>query len=222
MFILPRYCTQNWTCEIEQTTALQCNAQAHMVNKMRIYTVDCANIDDCYQKKTNKSYLQEFVDQLLEEEEMAIVPFQPPSPTASVIAGPNKKQQSIGSSTKLSQQQSVLLGVGASGLEPYEFDKDDILQQQLTPLNFDRLETLDSGLTWAIKSQLKIKKIHLVVCVAHNEIGESISSRIILPSGLKKGKLSEVVMVNQRNNDKEVVEGDNVNVEFMFNNIVYG
>lgn len=175
---------------------------------MRIFKINCLDLDDCYKKKTNHNYLQELLFDLLEEDEEGN------DPTAGHKSPLLEKQQ----------QQVLNSGTTMSNtfdLEQYEYDKDELTQPQLTPTTYDKLETLDSGLTWSVKSLFQTRRVHLIVCVAHNEIGDAIVSRIIIPSALARGKLAEVVMLNERNGDKQVVQGDNINIEFNFNSIFY-
>jgi hypothetical protein len=181
---------------------------------MKIFKVDCIDVDDCYRKKTNQTYLQEFLIELLEEEEM----------TASDPNSPEENKQHLVAATKKSNligEEISTPSYALGDIEKYEYDKDELTQAQLTPVNYDTLETLDSGLTWSIKSAFRIRKVHLIICIANNEIGDAIVSRIILPSGLNKGRLAEVRPVNERDKDREIVEGDSLSLEFNFNNIYY-
>lgn len=216
--IQPRFCTQNWTCEIERSTSLQCNAQTHKIDRMKVFKVDCIDLDDCYRKKTNQTYLQEFLIDLLEED-----PVDAGGGGVKQQDEPDKSYIHSESRTTIKPRlkDNPALGglVNRSDIDSYVFDRDE--RPQLSPVNYDRVESLDSGLTWAFKTMFVIRRVHLIVCVAQNEIGDAIVTKIIIPSALYKGRLAEVVMLNERDMDKEVVQGDNLNLEFSFNNIFY-
>lgn len=179
---------------------------------MKIFITDCGDLDECYRKKTDQSFLQSLLLDLLEEEEEETGDSSNDTGKLPLVANQQPEKKHLVPKDTSS---------GDITLDKYEYDKDELFQQQLAPINYDKIETLDSGLTWSVKTAFRIAKIHLIVCVAQNEIGHSMVSRIIIPSALPKGKLAEVVIVNERNRDKEIVEGDNVNLEFNFNDIFY-
>lgn len=195
---------------------LQCNAQTHKIARMKVYKVDCVDLDDCYRKKSNQTFLQEFLIDLLEEYPIDAAD----SPAQD---DPNKSYLHADKTTRPQLKDGSFGGGGGlinrTDIESYVFDRDE--RPQLSPVGYDRVETLDSGLTWAFKTAFVIRKVHLIVCAAQNEIGDAIVSKIIIPSALYKGRLAEVVMLNERNLDKQIVDGDNLNLEFNFNNIYY-
>jgi hypothetical protein len=64
---------------------------------------------------------------------------------------------------------SISLASDDFSFENYRPEKGEL--QQLSPEYFDQIELLDNGVTWAFKTRFTIKKNHLVICVARNEIG---------------------------------------------------
>ena len=87
---------------------------------------------------------------------------------------------------------------------------------------------MDNSVTWAFKSKFQTKEFHLVICVARNEIGDSVTSRIIIPSDLENGKPYRVKVVKEsaKDNDEnyendEIVEGDDFSLNYSFNNVLF-
>jgi hypothetical protein len=99
------------------------------------------------------------------------------------------------------------------------------------PANFDQIETLDNSVTWAIKSKFQTKQFHLVICVARNEIGDSVTSKIIIPSDLDNGKPHRIKVIKmsakettdtfENDEDEEIVQGDTFWLEYSFNNVLF-
>lgn len=202
---------------------------------MKIYKMNCDNLDECYAKKNDQLMISEFIAELMKDEmdemmrnagggggieDMVNVESSDGLEKSPVLREPGAttRQRLLLVGKDNSDVSNTLM---LSDLDTYELDKDELLEPQLTPLKYDQIETLDAGLTWSLKNKFQVSQIHLIVCVALNEVGSSSTSRIIIPSSLFRGKLSEVTMLNERNRDKEVVEGDNVNIEFNFNDIFY-
>ena len=111
-----------------------------------------------------------------------------------------------------------------------DYDKHDDIhhRHEPRPTDFDKIETLDNSVTWAIKSKFQTKKFHLVICVARNEIGDSVTSKIIIPSDLPNGKPYRVKVIKEsaKDNDEneeeeEIVEGDVFSLEYSFNNVLF-
>ena len=48
MLMQPKYCSQNLTCELGKKTYIQCNANAHRIDKLKILIEDCDSLENCY------------------------------------------------------------------------------------------------------------------------------------------------------------------------------
>jgi hypothetical protein len=180
---------------------------------MQIFSFDCGDLEDCYDQKKNESIIHDLLAQMDEyktddelfafdgarEEELK-------DRTYSELVTPKTKISSN------SNFEDFLL-------DNYQLEKGEL--QQLTPSNFDKIELLDNGLTWAYKTRFQTKGHRLVFCIARNEIGDSISTKVITPSEIERGRPYQVNMINQRERDIEIVEGDDINVQFAFNNILF-
>ncbi len=194
--MLPKYCSQNWTCQLERTTILQCNAQAHRVMFMFIHTLKCDSLDECYNIKSNKTHIDNLLIELYQKE----LTKQP------MISDP-----------------SLVETMSQNKYEDLFIDKndDDDDRNELTPQQFDRVETIDNGITWSIKTKFATTDHHLILCVARNEIGDSVSTKIIIPSELNQGRPYQVMVYDERAQDDEFVVGDKIKIEFLYNNILY-
>jgi hypothetical protein len=100
-----------------------------------------------------------------------------------------------------------------------EFQTEDT-QEKFSSIDFDhnRVQSLN---IWTVRRSLQIKKFHLIICYASNEIGKIYSSRIIIPSELERGKGYLVKVELERLRDPQIIEGDIVKLLFYFNNILY-
>lgn len=213
--LVPRYCSQNWTCELSRKTFVQCNAQAHQITQMRIFAYDCKSFDECYAMKKNDSILADLIFQMDEEllnaqEIKEIEVFEPD--TSSGRPAINKNQNVF-----VTDSASNMLDEYA--LENYKPDKDEI--QTLVPSSYNKVEMIDNGLTWSYKTRFLVKDNHLVICVARNEMGDSIVKKMIIPSEIERGRPYQVNLVGEREKDLQVVEGDNVKIQFAYSNILY-
>jgi hypothetical protein len=50
---------------------------------------------------------------------------------------------------------------------------------------------------------------------------DSIINKLIIPSEIERGRPYQVNMINARNRDNQVVEGDDINLQFAFNNVLF-
>jgi hypothetical protein len=79
--------------------------------------------------------------------------------------------------------------------------------------------------------EFQTKQFHLVICVARNEIGDSVTSKIIIPSDLDNGKPHRVKVIKtfaketidtlENDEDEEIVQGDTFWLEYSFNNVLF-
>ena len=177
---------------------------------MLIKVIECKNLDDCYDKKTSDSLTNELIDELDQKElikqRLIIDKQEEESGTTRIVTMPNRIKNSLKAGQLISSND--------------EDDNDDG-KQQLTPQNYDEIETLDNGLTWSVKTRFQIKQFKLIFCIARNEIGDSISSKIVIPIDLDNGKTHQVKIYNERNQDNEIVQGDTFFAQFAFSNVLY-
>lgn len=102
--------------------------------------------------------------------------------------------------------------------------KPDITPEEASKIDeptFDEIEMIENGLVWSIKSKLHVSQNHLVICIGQNDIGYSMTKRLIIPSELEKGLTFQTKLYNDRINDPEIVEGDDFHILYAFNNILY-
>lgn len=159
---------------------------------MAVFGVDCEDLDDCYSKKIDKSFFDEFIEKLNEEQEL--------------------NQPSTTSISRFNTERQLRLG----NIQDYEND-DEYSKMGV----FDELELVDNGLTWSYKTKFVVKKIHLVICISRNDIGDSITTKIIIPSDLDRGKPFQVSIVGERAKDNEIVEGDSFSIRYEFNKVLF-
>jgi hypothetical protein len=50
---------------------------------------------------------------------------------------------------------------------------------------------------------------------------DAIINKLIIPSEIERGRPYQVNMINERNRDSQVVEGDDINLQFAFNNVLF-
>jgi hypothetical protein len=161
---------------------------------MYIYATECKDLNECFSIKSNVSLIKDLLIQSIEND---------------II-----KEQVI---------DGVVISKKPQNVEEEEYDDYDISSNdRFRPLYHNQMETIDNGLTWAIKTKFLIKHHHLIVCISRNEIGDSISTKIIIPSELEKGKTHQLSLVQlDRNHDYEIVEGDNFQIRFLFNKVLF-
>ncbi len=194
---MPQYCSQNWTCEINKRTILQCNSQAHKITQMYIYATECKDLNECFSIKSNGSFIDDLIFQLDQNDMIK------QQVIDGVLLRTTKKPQNIEEE---------------DDYDEYEIDSND----RFRPLYHNQMETTDNGLTWTIKTKFLIKQHHLIICISRNEIGDAISTKIIIPSELDKGKTHQLSLVQlDRNYDNEIVEGDNFQIRFLFNKVLF-
>jgi hypothetical protein len=124
---------------------------------MRIFTIDCETFDECYMQKKNDSLFSELIFQMDEE----LLQLQE-------LVGDNNAAP-FNNNKVAGRQGKPSLANDDSSLETYRLEKGEL--HQLSPDSYDQIELLDNGVTWSFKTKFHIKKNHLVVCVARNEIG---------------------------------------------------
>lgn len=54
-----KFCSSNWTCELDSTIVIQCDAQAHQIDDMDIKFHQCLNLNDCYYLLNNHIFEKE-------------------------------------------------------------------------------------------------------------------------------------------------------------------
>jgi hypothetical protein len=93
------------------------------------------------------------------------------------------------------------------------------IEEEFTPSNRpNRVESLN---IWKIHRSKTVEKFHLVICYASNEKGKSHSTKILIPSELKNKKTYEVQKLLARENDSEIVEGDDLSIVFRYHSVLY-
>jgi hypothetical protein len=129
---------------------------------MRIFTLDCETFDECFMQKKNDSLFSELIFQM-DEELLTLQQVQAEggSNTNNIPFPTNKNIGRLGKPPSLASDDT--------SLEAYRLEKGELIQ--LSPENYDQVELLDNGVTWAFKTRFHIKKNHLVICIARNEIG---------------------------------------------------
>ena len=168
VLLIPRYCSQNWTCEVGKKTYLQCNSQAHNIELIRIFTIDCGTFEECYAQKKNETLLESLLLEMDEEFiKLKYVEIKENEAAAASGDGGFLNTGRSGVPTTTTSLDDYLL-------DNYKLDKGEI--QQLSPAYYNRLELLDNGLTWSYKTKFHIENSHLVICIARNEIGGELQS----------------------------------------------
>jgi hypothetical protein len=89
------------------------------------------------------------------------------------------------------------------------------------PKQFNKMESIDNGRTWSYKKKIVIEQYYLVLCYALNDFGESLGSKLIIPSDIDRGRTYQVSLIGERKNDKEVVTGDIMHLQYAFNSVIY-
>jgi hypothetical protein len=56
-----RHCSDAWSCKLNSTTIIQCNAQAHNIDYLKLFVIKCDDLDDCYFMKTNPDFYKDFI-----------------------------------------------------------------------------------------------------------------------------------------------------------------
>lgn len=54
-----QYCSSNWTCELDATVVVQCDAQAHQIDDMDIKFYTCSDINNCFSLLNNPLFERE-------------------------------------------------------------------------------------------------------------------------------------------------------------------
>ena len=194
--LVPRYCSQNWTCEVGKRTTVQCNAQAHKITDMFIYAVDCRSLSECYATKMNSSFVDDLIYQLeLGTEAVKAAAddggvggddFEPKPKKKKISlsdyddAEPDDPPESVQHDTVVMERSSVRGSDDAHLRHQHQQQQQQQQHQSVSPLGYDQLESLDNGLTWSIKTKFRVRGFHLVVCIARNEIGDSVVTKLIL------------------------------------------
>ncbi len=196
--IQPKFCSQNWTCELGKKPFIQCNANAHRVAQLSINFEECNSIEHCYSLRTNQQYIENLISQL------QLQSLQTP--------------QAI-----LEQKPSVIEKIGTARISMADGSDFDAQEDELNSQSVvNQIEPGDDGVTWLTKRDIQIKKFYLVFCYAENEKGSDYSTKIIKPSDLERGKPFQVDTFNkERPQDKEIVVGDSFKLIYSFNNILY-
>jgi hypothetical protein len=200
MLMQPKYCSQNLTCELGKKTYIQCNANAHRIDKLKILIEDCDSLENCYSLRTSDLYIDKLLERIENEEEGELN--DPSNPQPILVKG--RIMQTSSSSSSL-----------------LDYDTKDNIQRAQS-IATDDIESLDNGVTWLTRRELTVKQFYLVFCYASNEKGRDYSTKIIIPSDLDRGKTYLVDTVNtERPNDKELVVGDTFKLIFSYNNVLY-
>ena len=224
ILVQPRFCSQNWTCELDKKTSLQCNSQAHHVKQMIIKILECHNLDECYNLKNNRTYIEELIldvsDELIQKQAL----HEESSMGTDRIKGNSKSNNKNNNMPQTSELMS----------NDYEedYDHDEAHHRhELRPTNFDEIESLDNGVTWALKVKFQIKTFQLIMCIAQNEIGDSVVSKIVIPTDLEQGKPYKVSVIKEGAKefkeginvmeDDDIVQGDTFQLQFAFNTILF-
>ena len=194
--IQPKFCSQNWTCELGKKPYVQCSANAHRVTQLSINFEECNSIEHCYSLRSN----QQYIDNLISHLELQSIE----TPQAILEQPPSASSNKI-------------ITAAIAMTEDYE-----IRDELNTQLVVNQIEPGDDGVTWLTKRDIQIKKFYLVFCFAKNEKGQDYSTKIIVPSDLERGKPYQVDVFNkERPQDKEIVVGDSFKLIYSFNNVLY-
>ena len=139
---------------MSKRTTVQCNAQAHKVTDMFIYVVDCGTVSECNATKMNISSVDDFLYQL----ELG---------TEAVKAADDGGVGGGGGGGDDFEPKSKKKKISLSDYDDAEPDEPESVQH-------------DNGLTWSIKTKFRVRGFHLIVCIARNEIGDSVTTKLIL------------------------------------------